>query len=289
MKNIIISTEATCDLSNEILKKYNLKVAPMHFILGDKEYSTSDENFSYNEFYSKMKSGLATKTSQINEFDAKEYLETLLKENPNADILHLSVSSNLSGQVNNFIRASEELNQKYDNKVYVVDTLAGSLAQGLLCIIASEMKNSINDVKKLKDYMEEYKHKANALFSVDDLKYLYRNGRLSKISALIGSLLKIKPYLHLDKEGKLAFVSKVISRKKALQTIAINTIKYANIKENKKIYIAHALCLEDAEFVKAEIESKSNLNCEIVDLGIIIGSHSGPGTISTFFFSDKRN
>ena len=289
MKNIIISTEATCDLSNETLKKYDIKVAPMHFILGDKEYSTNDNNFTYDEFYTAMKNGASTKTSQINEFEAKEYLENLLKENPESDILHLSVSSNLSGQVNNFVRASEELNSIYDNKIYVVDTLAGSFAQGLLCIIASEIKDSYTDVTKLKDYMEEFKHKSNALFSVDDLKYLYRNGRLSKISALIGSLLKIKPYLHLDKDGKLSFVSKVISRKKALQTIASNTIKFANPKENKKIIIAHALCKDDAEFVKTEIESKSDFVCDIVDLGIVIGSHSGPGTISTFFISDERH
>lgn len=288
MRNIIISTEATCDLKKDVINSYNIKVAPMHFMLGEKEYCTSDENFTYEDFYTQMKNGSATKTSQINEFEAKDYLETLLKENPNSDILHLSVSSNLSGQVNNFIRASEDLNNQYENKVYVIDTLAGSIAQGLLCIIASEKKDEITDIKKLKEYMENYKHKVNALFTVDDLKYLYRNGRLSKISALIGSLLKIKPYLHLDKEGKLAFVSKVISRKKSLQTIANNTISYAS-KENKKIIIAHALCKSDAEFVKTEIESKSNLAAEIVDLGIVIGAHSGPGTISTFFFSDVRH
>ena len=288
MKKIIISTEATCDLDKETLKKYNISVAPMHFMLGDKEYSTNDNSFSYNEFYKSMKDGLNTKTSQINEYEAKEYLENLVKQNPDADILHLSISSKLSGQYNNFARVSEELNAVNKNKIVVVDTLAGSYAQGLLCIIASELSSNFNSVDELAQHIETYKHKVNALFSVDDLKYLYRNGRLSKITALIGSLLKIKPYLHLDKEGKLAFLSKVISRRKALQTIASNTVKYANEKENKKVFIAHALCSEDAEFVKTEIESKSNLKAEIVDLGLVIGSHSGPGTIATFFISDTR-
>ena len=289
MNNIIISTEATCDLNKEITDKYAISVAPMHFMLDEKEFSSNDNQFTFDSFYQSMKNGQATKTSQINEYEAKEYLENLLKQNPGKDILHLSVSSRLSGQVNNFVKASEELNLTSKNKIVVVDTLSGSFAQGLLCIMASEMASSFNDVNKLAEYIDVYKHKVNALFSVDDLKYLYRNGRLSKISVLIGSLLKIKPYLHLDKEGKLAFVSKVISRKKALQTIANNTIKYASEKENKIVIIAHALCKEDAEFVKAEIECKSNLKAIIYDLGIVIGSHSGPGTISTFFISDERH
>lgn len=287
MNKIIISTEATCDLTQDIINKYNIKVAPMHYMLGDKEYSTENQEMSCTEFYEHMKT-LPTKTSQINQFEAREYFEKLQKENPNCDILHISVSSNLSGQVNNFKLVAEELNASGSSKICVIDSLCGSLAQGMLTILTCEKLNQNPTLEELSQFVEENKLKMNAFFTVEDLKYLFRNGRLSRLTTILGTMLKIKPFLHLSEDGKLVFLSKVISRKKALQTIIDNTLKYANENECKTIYIAHANCYDDAVSVKNDIENKSNFKVEIFDLGVVIGSHSGPGTLSTFFVSDKR-
>lgn len=286
MIDIIISTEATLDLPKDIIEKYDIKYADMHYSIDDKEYYTADNNFTFEEFYNKMKQGSMTRTSQINEFEAREYFEELLKQGK--DIVHISTSSNLSGMINNFKKVAEELNETNNNKIYVVDSLAGSFALGLLCIYAREKCLTANSAKEVADFIENNKQRANALFTVDDLKYLYRNGRLSKLSAFIGGLLKIKPYLHLDENGKLAMLSKVISRKKSLQTLADNTIKYSNCKICKLLFIAHANCKEDAEFIKHEVEKNTDMQVILYDLGIVIGAHSGPGTLATFFLSDKR-
>lgn len=286
MNQIIVSTESTCDLDQETLNIYGIIQAPMHFIVDGIEYSSKDENMTANMLYEKMEQGSSASTSQINEFEATNFLLDLLKQGK--DIVHISLSSALSGMCNVFKDVANKLNKTHKNKIYVIDSLCASLGQGLLAIKTCEFAKDFETTEELVSFMENYKMKINHLFTVDDLKYLKRSGRLSKFSAVVGSLLKIKPYLHCDNEGKLSVISKVISRKKSLLTIVENTLKNIKENENNVVYVAHANCLEDGEFVKNELSKKINIEIKVCNLGPIIGAHSGPGTIAVFFIADKR-
>lgn len=285
MNKFIISVEATADLTKELLEKHNIKAAQMNFSINENEYSTKDENMTTSEFYEKMKSGAKTSTSQINTYEAKEYFEELLKEGK--DILHISFTSALSGMCEAMKKSATELNQTHDNKIIVIDSLCASMGQGLLAILCAEKQSKFESIEKLAEYCESVKMQMDHLFVVDSLKYLARTGRVSKMTAAIGTALQIKPILHVDNEGHLTSFAKVISRKKSLSSLAEKVVSKKN-NLSDKIYICHANCEEEANSVKQLIEDKTSLNVDVMNLGYVIGCHAGPGTIAVFFTSNER-
>lgn len=285
MSKFIISVEATADLTQELLKKYDIRSADMNFSIDEVEYSTKDKNMTVTEFYNKMKSGSKTSTSQINTFQAKEYFEELLKEGK--DILHISFSSALSGMCEAMKKSAEELNATHENKIKVVSSLTASMGQGLLAILCAEKADEFNTIEELENYCESIKMNIDHLFVVDSLKYLSRTGRVSKVTAAIGTVLQIKPILHVDNEGHLTSFAKVISRKKSINALAEKTATKKNSLTDK-IFICHANCLDEATIVQALIEEKLKIKAEIMDLGYVIGCHSGPGTLAVFFTSNER-
>lgn|SRR5574344_1638069 len=286
MENLIISTEATSDLPKEIIEKYGIEVASVDYFVDGKEYNTATNHMPEKEFYGKMRSGADVKTTQINYENAVEFLEPLYKTGKN--ILHLSFSSGLSGTVNNFKSAVQELNNKYQNKCIVVDTLCASVGQGLLVTIvaeASQEKDMTFD--RLVEYAENMKLRINHIFTVDDLKYLVKGGRVSKGSAMIANILHIKPLMHMDDEGKLTVIQKVFSRKltikKMFDKMMSNYDPYF-----KDIFICEADCHEDANTLADYVEKGIGIRPIVVTLNYFIGSHSGPGTMSLFYVGDKR-
>lgn len=285
MSKFIISVEATADLTKELLDKYDIREAQMNFSVDEKEYSTKDENMTVLEFYDKMKAGAKTSTSQINTYMAKEYFEELLKEGK--DILHVSFTSALSGMYEAMKKSAEELNATHENKIIVVNSLCASMGQGLLAILCAEKQEEFDSIDKLAEYCESIKMQIDHLFVVDSLKYLSRTGRVSKMTAAIGTVLQIKPVLHVDNEGHLTSFAKVISRKKSLSALVEKTLQKKN-NLSDKTYICHANCEEEANLVKNQIEEKSNLKVELMNLGYVIGCHAGPGTIAVFFTSNER-
>lgn len=285
MKDIIISVESTSDLTPELLEKYDIRSIPMVFYVDDVEYSANDTNMTTEIFYNKMKSGSKTSTSQVNQFMAREFFEDLLKEGK--DILHLSFSSGLSGTCNVVKSVAEELNKTHENKIKVVDTLSAAAGQGLYAIIMAEKKKEIDNLEELAEFAENIKPQICHLFVVDSLKYLARTGRVSKVTAAIGSALQIRPVLHCDNNGLLTSMTKVISRKKSIKALAEKMVERKNTLSDK-VLIAHANCLEEAKILQGLIKEKLNIDAEIIELGCVIGCHAGPGTLALFFTGNER-
>lgn len=285
MQKFIISVEATADLSPELLAQYNIKCVDMHYYVNDVEYTSSDTSMDNKTFYKNMKEGAKTTTSQVNNFQAKEYLSKLLQEGK--DILHLSFTSALSGTYSNLKATAEELNKDSKNKIVVIDSLCASAGQGLLAILASEKADEFNTIDELANYIESIKMNISQLFIVDNLKYLAKSGRVSKVTAAIGSVLQIKPVLHVDNDGKLTSMAKVISRKKSIITLAEKVASFKNDISNH-ILITHADCIDEAKILQNAIQEKLNITAQILDLGCVIGSHAGPGTLAVFFTGNQR-
>lgn len=287
MLNFILSAEAACDLPKELINKYNVSIMPMHYYIDDKEYLSSTSPLTIKDICNQMRNGARTQTTQVNEAEVEEYLTSLLKEGK--DILHISFSSAMSGTYNNFKAVAERLNSTHNNQIYVVDSLCQSFGDGLFIAqifdYCTENNLSIRDAV---NYAEKIKLSVGHFFIVDDLKYLARGGRISASVALIGNLLKLKPVLHLDNNGVICQLNKVLGRKKSIQML-IQNFKNNYSALTNKVFISQADCLEDAIFLKNELlKYFPNLDVVINDLGPIIVSHSGPGTMALFFFSNKR-
>ncbi len=280
--NIIISMEATCDLSRNIIEENDFRIVNMNFLIDGKEFSTDKDDVVSTDLYDKMKEGAKTSTSQVNQIVYEEFFNELLKEGK--DVLHLAFSSGLSETCQSAINASEKVNKNSKNKVYVIDSLCACAGQGLLAIVAKKFIDSGCDIQSVIKYIEDKKMKVSHLFSVDNLKYLASGGRIKKSSAIVGNVLHIKPVMHADKEGKLVVLQKVMSRKKALKEL-LNIYYETSDDENKFCIISHADCLQDAIYIQENIKALKGVDSVITNLGPIIGSHSGPGTIAFFFIS----
>lgn len=286
MENLIISTEATSDLPQEIIDKYNLRIAPFEYFVDGYSYNTQTNYMTAREFYQKMRDGADVKTTQINYLNAKGFLEELLKTGKN--VLHICFSSGISGTCNNFKQAAEELNKVYPNKCAIVDSLCASAGEGLLTILVCKKAEEQNvTFEELVKYAEDMKFKINHIFTVDDLKYLVKGGRVSKTSAAIAGILHIKPLMNVDNDGKLVVTNKIFSRKLAIKKIFDKMC--ANYDNSyKDVLICQADCEEDAKSLAKMVDEKYGVQTIIVPLDYLIGCHSGPGTMLLSYVGDKR-
>lgn len=283
MNKIIISTESTADLPDNIKEKYNIKMLDMHFEINQVEFSNNA--ISSKEFYSVMRNDAIIHTSQVNQYEAKEFFEDLL--NQGYDVVHIGFSKNLSGTYNSCNKAINELNKKYGERIILVDSLGGCSGQGLLAILTCDFNNGNKTLKEVAEYASNICLNISYLFIVDNLKYLARTGRINKIVAKLGSILQIKPILHADNEGKLNSIQKVISRKKALQVLSHKVVQTKNNLSNI-IFVSHADCENDALLVANNIEQNLHIKPIITNICNVMGAHCGPGTVAVFFTSNKR-
>lgn len=286
MNDFVISTENTCDLSDNTLSAFKVSAISMEYTIGKDSFGLNGEKLPSTVFYTRMRQGEKTHTSMINDERAREHLSRLLEQGK--DVLHISFASACSGTFDAFLRASRELNKVYKNKVYVIDSRCESTAQGLLVRLCVEKKNQGASIEEVKQFCENVLHKINSLFTVDNLKYLVAGGRVSKSTAIIGNVLNVKPVLYVNPEGKLTPGGKVISRKLSLSKIIKMTVeKFSG--ECPYVYVSHADCYQDACFVAQKINQKLNAQVFIEEIGPVIGSHSGPGTIAVFFLAKDRS
>lgn len=286
MVDCIISMEKTCDLSKELLDKYKLSAIDMDFMVGDEIFSTATHDPISSNLYVAMKKGKKTSTSQINEVAYTEYFEKLAKQNK--PIVHIGFSSGLSGTVFTAQKVAAQINKKCGkNLVYVVDSLCACSGQGLLGIYAREFSACCDKVEDLIDFVESIKLKIKHCYTVDNLKYLAAGGRIKPAVALIGKLLNIKPVMYMDNSGKLAVKNKVLSRKRSILALA-EECKQSFDKDFKMILISHADCEEDAKELLQKVESDTGIEPILLNLGPIVGCHSGPGTLSLYYVSDAR-
>lgn len=282
---LIISLETTCDLSKELITKHNFKVVDMEFLIDGEVYNTATDGVESTGLYSKMREGIKTSTSQVNESIYLEHFENLLKQGKS--VLHLAFSSGLSNTYLSARAAAEKINQNSDVKVYVVDSLCACSGHGLYAIYVKKYAELAKDINQVVTYAENIKHNINHTFTVDNLKYLAQGGRLKNSTAIVGNLLNIKPILHMNEEGKLESIQKVFSRKKSLVSLK-DTVKQLYDPQFDICFVSHADCYDDAKAVADMIKAETSLNVSIENLGPVIGCHAGPGTIALFFMSSKR-
>ncbi len=288
MSNYVIITDSACDLNPSILKSWNVECINLTFHFENEEKQYSNDEMEINTFYERMKKGDTAKTAAINPEGFATAFEKIL--NDGKDVLYLGFSSGLSTTFNSARIAAEELREKYpERKILCVDSLCASAGQGLLLYLAVEQKKNGADIDELSNYLEKNKLSLCHWFTVDDLVYLKRGGRVSPTVAFVGGVLGIKPILHVDNEGKLINVSKVRGRKASLLALVQKYGELALENAGKTVYICQADCLEDAEYLKIELTNNYNADVQIItDIGPVIGAHSGPGTIAVFFLGKER-
>jgi DegV family protein with EDD domain len=290
MKDYIIITDATSDLTKEIVNKNNIIVIPMEYEIDGKryEYYPSCKNLSITQFYGKIKEGLMASTTQINVNTFEKYFEKAIIDG--FDVIYIAFSSALSGSIQSAHIAKKNLSEKYpQSKIEIIDSLSASAGEGLLVYSAAKHKEAGMSYEALIKWINENILRLCHWFTVDDLYHLHRGGRVSAASAIIGSTIGIKPVLHVDNEGRLIPVSKIKGRKKSLSELVERMKQTCVNSYEQTIFIGHSNSYDDAVFLKDLILEQFKVkDIQIMDIGAIIGSHTGCGTIALFFFGTER-
>ncbi|MBO4809086.1 MAG: DegV family protein [Lachnospiraceae bacterium] len=288
-QNYIVATASTADRTREYLEGHKIPFISYSYVIGDDSYEDDCLDSTRDEVYKKMRNGEILTTSAINMFTYKEFFEGLIKQGK--DVIFLDMSWVLSASYRFCNEAIDELKKEYpDRRIINVDTRCVSGGLGLLVEKVTELYEAGESMQTVLDWIEENKLKIAHRFTVDDLTWLKRGGRVSNASALIGTLLSIKPVLYVDNEGALVAISKARGRKKALAEIIAGVISDIKNPDGMVIRINHADCLEDAEFVKEQILATypSIKEISINNLGVVIGAHTGPGLLAVFYMTDER-
>lgn len=293
MGDYILSCCSTADLTEEHFKQRNINYICFHFELDGKAYMDDlGKSVPFDEFYQAMIDGAETKTSQINADEFEKYFEQFLKEGK--DILHLCLSSGISGVINSAIIAKNNLQERYpDRKIYIVDSLGASSGYGLIMDKLADLRDQGCTVDELYDWVEKNKLNLHHWFFSTDLTFYIRGGRVSKTAGIVGGILGICPLLNMDHEGRLIPRFKIKGKRKVIRTIVDKMEEFADggPEYAEKCYMCHSACYEDARAVADLVEQRfPNLKgkVEINDIGTTIGSHTGPGTVALFFWGSKR-
>lgn len=291
MNKFIIITDSGSDLGADMVKKLDVQVVPLTAIIDGKEYLNypDEREITNKKFYEILRKGAVCKTAAINSETLVDAFEPYLKEG--SDVLYLSFSSGLSCTCESAMRAAEQLSETYpERKVIVVDTLCASLGQGLFVYLCCQQRDAGKSIEEVRDYAESIKPNLCHWFTVDDLNHLKRGGRLSATSALLGTVLHIKPVLHVDDEGHLVNMEKAKGRKAAIRRLAEKIAETATDIEDQEIFISHADCIDEANMLVAEIKKLVKLKKDVYInmIGPVIGAHAGAGTIALFFLGSKR-
>ena len=287
MNNYIICTDSSSDLPKSLLSEWGVLSRPLTFKFTDSATDLTNDSMEISEFYAKMKAGGVAKTSAVNSEGFISMFEEALTQG--SDVLYLGFSSGLSTTFNSARLASLELKEKYpERKIIVVDMLCASLGGGLLVKMIVDKKAAGASIEEAAKYAEDIKLNICHWFTVDDLVYLKRGGRVSATTAFVGNMLGIKPVMHVDNEGHLVNVLKVRGRKTAIATLAD---KYGELRldGDYEVFISHGNCIEDAQQLADIIETKYGTKTTLIsDVGPVIGAHSGPGTLALFFVGKER-
>lgn len=293
MNDFVLSCCSTADLARERLESRNIKYVCFHFELDGKEYMDDlGESIEFHDFYNAMANGAETRTSQVNAEEYEAYFEGFLKEGK--DVLHLTLSSGISGSYNSAMIAKRDLEEKYpERKIYVVDSLGASSGYGLIMDTLADMRDEGKSIDELYEWAEKNKLKLHHWFFSTDLTFYVKGGRVSKTAGFVGSILDICPLLNMDNLGRLIPRFKIRTKKKVIQTIVSKMIENADggTAYNGKCFISQSDCYADARAV-ADLVEKNFPNLKepvsINYIGTTIGSHTGPGTVALFFWGKER-
>ena len=285
--NYQIITDMTADLPEKYCIENNVAVFDYPFSIDENEYTEASQ-LPITEFYTLMRQGKMTRTAHITRGVLENTFRSYLDKG--TDVIFFVFSSALSGTCASAMSVAEELRAEYpDRKLYIFDTLSACLGEGLFVMKAVEKANEGLSIDELYKWAEDFRQNVIQVFTVDDLMFLHRGGRVSKTAAVAGSLLGIKPLLHVSPDGKLIPLKKIRGRKQALKGLVDMMEERMGDVKNPYFTIAHGDCLEDAQFVVSEIKKRFGINKAVINfVGPIVGSHSGPGTVALFFIGEKR-
>ena len=290
MNEYVIITDSTCDLSEELIEKMNVNIIPMQFNIDNNSYRDYPDKREMDSktFYDHLRNGIFSKTNMLNPQEIEDACEPFLK-NGN-DVLLIAFSSGLSGTCNSMRLAKESLSDKYpNNKILVIDSLCASMGEGLFSYYASLNKKGGMSIEDNYKNLLELRKNVSHWFTVDDIDHLRRGGRIGSVSAFLAKTLKIKPVLNVDDEGHLIPRMKKIGRKNALKELKNQLDKTIDRTFKQTVFISHGDALNDACFLKELVLQNENVKeVYINDIGPVIGSHSGPGTVALFFIASHR-
>lgn len=293
MNNFVLSCESTADLSKEHFSNIGVKYVCFTYTMDGVTYLDDlGDSMPFDVFYKKVGSGAEVKTSQVNTETFVEYFEKFLKDG--MDILHVSLSSGITGVMNSALAAKNILQDKYkDQKIYILDSLAASSGYGLLMDKASSLKKEGKTIDEVKDWIEENKLRVHHWFFSTDLSHYIKGGRISKVSGTIGQMLGICPLMNVNSLGELKIRYKIRGKKNVIKEIVEKMKEYADggTEYADRCYISESACLDDAKEVSNLIEDNfKNLNGKVLinNIGTVIGCHTGPGTVALFFFGKRR-
>jgi len=290
MNKYVILTDSSADLDQKMVSELGLDVLPLTFLLGEDSYHDYPDGreMAPQVFYQKVRDGAMPTTNAVNMSQAMDFMEPHLKAGE--DVLFLAFSSGLSSTYNSIKMAGEELAEKYpERKVCVVDTLAASLGQGLLVWHAVQHKNAGESIEQVRDWVEGNKLKLCHWFTVNDLMHLKRGGRVSAATALVGTMLSIKPVLHMDNEGHLINMSKARGRRASLDALAAKVGELGIDPAEQTMFISHSDCIDDARYVADRVKEKYGTKKFYFNyIGPVIGAHTGVGCVALFFLGKER-
>ena len=289
MNQYRIMTDSSCDLPASLAAELELTVLPLTVTIDGKSYTNflDEREITFKDCYAALREGCEAKTAAANVDAFEQAMEPILQAGE--DILYLGFSSALSSTYNAGALAAEQLSEKYpDRKILTVDTLSASMGQGLLVYLTVQQKRAGATIEEARDYAEKNKHHLCHWFTVDDLHHLHRGGRVSATSAVLGTVLNIKPGLHMDDEGRLIFMEKVRGRRASIKRMLEKMRETAIEPEKQIVFMSHGDCIEDAEYLASRVREEWNVEVVINYVGPVIGSHSGPGTLALFFLGTER-
>lgn len=290
MPDFIILTDSSADLSADMVQKLNVEVLPLGFVLDNQTYRNYPDNREMDPhiFYERLRKGEEATTTALNVAEYTEALEPLLRAGK--DVLVLAFSSGLSTTYNSSRLAVEELSAKYpERKLYTVDTLCASLGQGLLVWYAARERDRGRSIEEVRDWIEEHRLNICHQFTVDDLHFLKRGGRVSAATAVVGTMLQIKPVLHVDDEGHLINIGKARGRQASLKALVDKMEQTALDSGSLTVFISHGDCPEDAQTVADMVKKRFGVEEVYINyVGPVIGAHSGPGTVALFYAGTER-
>ena len=285
-----IVTDSSADLTDELLQEYGIHIVSLSFRVGGEEFPcyVQGQKTDYKQFYDRMRKGEMVDTSLIDMSTCRDIFEGILKRGN--DVLYIGFSSALSGSYNAGAMVAESLRGAYpERRIATIDSLSASMGEGLLVYYAAEQRRDGKSMDEVSDWLIENRLHLCHWFTVDDLFHLKRGGRISAATALVGTMLGVKPVLHVDDEGKLVAVGKVRGRRKSLETLVDEMEKTCTNPTEQLVFISHGDCVEDAQHVERLVRERLKVkDVQINYVDPVIGAHSGPGTVALFFLGVQR-
>jgi len=290
MSDYVLMTDSSCDLPAALAEKMELSVLPLYVDVDGQKYVNylDEREISFREIYAKLRTKCPAKTSAVNFNDFLEPMEAALRAG--RDVLYIGFSSGLSSTFDAGAAAARELAERYpERKVYAVDSLCASMGQGLMVYLAWMQKQQGKTIEQVRDYVEDNKLHLCHWFTIDDLMFLKRGGRISGATAVVGSMLSIKPVMHVDNDGHLIKVATARGRKASLKALADKAGELGVDLGIQTVFISHGDCLEDANYLADIMRTRFGVKEVVISyVGPVIGAHSGPGTVALFFLGRER-